>query len=148
MAEQSSWVPLPCCSLPGHPFPIEFLALSTCMSLWKNHFQVLDKSQLSVAERSFPPCNKVCGLESNQFSSVAQSCPTLCNPIDCTTPGLPVHHQLPELAQNHVRQVSDVIQPSHPPLSPSPPANLLLSIVPSARAFFNESVLHIRWPKY
>ena len=49
-----------------------------------------------------------------QFSSVAQSCPTLCNPMECSTPGFPVHHKLPELAQTHVHQVSDVIQPSHP----------------------------------
>ena len=55
------------------------------------------------------------------FSSVSQSCPTLCNPMDCSTPGFPVHHQLPELAQIHVHQVSDAIQPSHPPSSPSPP---------------------------
>ena len=57
-----------------------------------------------------------------QFSSVVQSCPTLFNPMNCSTPGLPVHHQLPEFTQTHVHQVSDVIQPSHPLLSPSPPA--------------------------
>ena len=57
-----------------------------------------------------------------QFSSVAQSCPTLCDPMDCSTPGLPVHHQLPELAQIHVHRASDVIQSSHPLSSPSPPA--------------------------
>ena len=57
-----------------------------------------------------------------QFSSVAQSCPTLCNPINRSTPGLPVHHQLPEFTQTHVHRVSDAIQPSHPLLSPSPPA--------------------------
>ena len=58
----------------------------------------------------------------NQFSSVSQSCLTLCNPMDCNTPGLPVHHQLLELAQTHVHPVSDAIQPSHPLLPPSPPA--------------------------
>ena len=57
-----------------------------------------------------------------QFSSVTQSCPTLCNPMNRSTPGLPVHHQLPEFTQTHVRQVSDAIQSSHPLLSPSPPA--------------------------
>ena len=57
-----------------------------------------------------------------QFSSVAQSCPTLCNPMNRSTPGLPVHHQLPEVTQTHVHQVSDAIQPSHPQPSPSPPA--------------------------
>ena len=57
-----------------------------------------------------------------QFSSVAQSFLTLCNPMDCSTPGLPVHHQLPELTETHVHWVGDAIQPSHPLLSPSPPA--------------------------
>ena len=57
-----------------------------------------------------------------QFSSVTQSCPTLCDPMDCSTPGLPVHRQLPELAQTHVHRISDTIQPSHPLSSPSPPA--------------------------
>ena len=79
-----------------------------------------------------------------QFSSVAQLCPTLCDPMDCSTPGLPAHHQLPELAQTHVHRFNDAIQPSHPLLSPSPPAFNLSSI----RVFSNESVLHIRWPEY
>ena len=57
-----------------------------------------------------------------QFSSVAQSCPTLCDPMNRSTPGLPVHHQLPEFTQTHVHRVSDAIQPSHPLSSPSPPA--------------------------
>ena len=57
-----------------------------------------------------------------QFSSVAQSCPTLCDPMNRSTPGLPVHHQLPEFTQTHFHRVSDAIQPSHPLLSPSPPA--------------------------
>ena len=56
-----------------------------------------------------------------QFSSVTQSCPTFCNPMDCSTPGLPIHHQLLELTQTHVHWVSDAIQPSHPLSSPSPP---------------------------
>ena len=64
--------------------------------------------------------------------------------MDCSTPGLPVHHQLPELIQTHVHLVGDAIQPSHPPLSPSPPALIL----PSIRVFSSESVLRIRWPKY
>ena len=57
-----------------------------------------------------------------QFSSVAQSCPTLCDPMNRSTPGLPVHHQLPEFTQTQVHRVSDAIQPSHPWSSPSPPA--------------------------
>ena len=60
--------------------------------------------------------------QSVQFSSVAQSCPTLCDPMNRSTPGLPVHHQLPEFTQTHVHWVSDAIHPSHPLSSPSPPA--------------------------
>ena len=56
------------------------------------------------------------------FSSVAQPCPTLCDPMDCSMPGFPAHHKLPELAQTHVYRVGDIIQPSHPLSSPSPPA--------------------------
>ena len=61
-------------------------------------------------------------IYSVQFCSVAQSCLTLCDPMNLSTPGLPVHHQLPEFTQTHVHQVSDAIQPSRPLLSPSPPA--------------------------
>ena len=79
-----------------------------------------------------------------QFSSVAQLCPTLCDPMNPSTPGLPVHHQLPEFTQTHVHRVGDAIQPSHPLSSPSPPT----PIFPSIRVFSNESALRIRWPKY
>ena len=79
-----------------------------------------------------------------QFSSVPQSYPTLCNPMECSTPGLPVHHQLPESTQTHVHRVSDAIQPSHPLSSPSPPA-LNLS---QHQGLLKWSALHIRWPKY
>ena len=79
-----------------------------------------------------------------QFSSVAQSCPTLCNPMNRTMPGLPVHHKLPEFTQIHAHRVGDAIQPSHLLSSPSPPA----PIPPSIRVFSNESTLRIRWPKY
>ena len=61
-------------------------------------------------------------VSAHQFSSVAQSCLTLCNPINHSMPGLPVHHHLPEFTQTHVHRVSDAIQPSHPLSSPSPPA--------------------------
>ena len=64
----------------------------------------------------------LCYITSVQFSSGVQSCPTLCYPMDCSTLGLPVHRQLPEFTQTHVHCVSDAIQPSHPMLSPSPPA--------------------------
>ena len=82
--------------------------------------------------------------EEPQISSVAQSCPTLCKPMDCSTPGFHIHHQHLELAQTHVHPVSDTIQPSHPLSSPL----LLPSIFLSIRVFSNESVLHIRWSKY
>ena len=78
------------------------------------------------------------------FSSVAQSCLTLCNPMNCSTPGLPVHHQLLEFTQTHVHRVSNAIQPSHPLSSPL----LLPSIPPSIRVFSNESTLSMGWPKY
>ena len=68
-----------------------------------------------------------------QFSSVAQSCPTLCDPMNRSMPNLPVHHQLPEFIQTHVYRVSDAIQPSHPLSSPSPPApNPSLQLVTTA----------------
>ena len=79
-----------------------------------------------------------------QFSSVAQSYPTLCDPMDRSRPGLPVHRQHPEFTQTHVHWVGDAIQPSHPLSSTSP----LPSTFPSIRVFSNESALHIRWPKY
>ena len=68
-------------------------------------------------------CNQVCCnfVISSQLSSVAQSCPTLCDLVDCSTSGFPVHNQLPELTQTHVHRVGDAIQPSHPLSSPSPP---------------------------
>ena len=79
-----------------------------------------------------------------QFSSVAQLCPTLCDPMNRSTPGLPVHHQLQEFTQTHVHRVSDVIQPPHPLSFPAPPA----PIPPSIRVFSNESTLRMRWPEY
>ena len=77
-------------------------------------------------------------------SSVAQSCLTLCDPMNCSTPGLPVHHQLLEFTQTHVHRVSDAIQPSHPLSSPSPP-------IPNPsphQSLSNKSTLCMRWPKY
>ena len=77
-------------------------------------------------------------------SSVAQSCPTLCDPMNCSTPGLPVHHQLPEFTQIHVHRVSD--GSSH--LILCCPLLLLPPVFPSIRVFSNESTLRVRWPKY
>ena len=76
-----------------------------------------------------------------QFSSVTQSCLTLCDPMNCSKPGLPVHHQLLEFTQTHVHRVGDAIQPSHPLSSPSPPA-------PASESFPMSQLLCMRWPKY
>ena len=84
-----------------------------------------------------------------QFSSVARLCPTLCNLTDCSTPGFPVHHQLPEFTQTHVHRVGDAILSSPTPhLILCHPLLPLPSIFPSIRVFSNESDLRIRWPKY
>ena len=85
-------------------------------------------------------------LKMVQFSSVALSCLTICDPIDCSTPGFPVHHQLPEPIQTH----ESVMSSNHPTthLILWHPILLLPSIILSIRVFSNESVLHIRWPKY
>ena len=82
--------------------------------------------------------------KSPQFSSVTQSCLTLYNPMDCSMPGFPVHHQLPEPAQTHVHHI---MMPSNH-LILCHPLLLTPSIFPSIRVFSNESVLHIKWPKY
>ena len=83
-------------------------------------------------------------IRSDQIRSVAQSCTTLCNPMNRSTPRLPVHHQFLEFTQTHIHQVSDAIQPSHPLSSPSP-----LAPNPSQhQSLFHESTLRMRWPKY
>ena len=79
-----------------------------------------------------------------QFSSVSLSCLTLCNPMNCSTSGLPVHHHLPEFTQTHIHWISDVIQP----LILCLPLLLLPPIPPSIRVFSNESTLRMKWPKY
>ena len=75
-----------------------------------------------------------------------QSCPILCDPMDCSTLGFPVLHYLLEFTQTYVHQIGDAIQPSHPLLSPSPPAFKLSQH--QVRVFSSESALHIKWPKY
>ena len=82
-------------------------------------------------------------VASVQFSSVTQSCPTLCDPMICSTPGLPVHHQL-QFTQTRVHRVSDAIQLSHPLSFPSPPA----SSPSQHQGLSNKSALRMRWPKY
>ena len=79
-------------------------------------------------------------LSSDQIILVAQSCPTLCDPMNGSMPGLPVHHQFPKFTQTHVHRVSDAIRASHPLASPSP----LPPIPPSIRVFSNESTLRMR----
>ena len=76
---------------------------------------------LNIFSDRFPSFSSIVAL-SVHFSSVTQSCLTLCDPLNHSTPGLPVHHQLLEFTQTHVQGVDDAIQPSHPLLSPSPPA--------------------------
>ena len=100
---------------------------SSTMYAWKIHLWVhIDKCTLT------------------ECYSVAQSCPALCNPIDCSTPGLPVPHPLPKFARDHIHCIGGVIQPSHlfPPPSPLP------SVFPSIRVFSSESTLHLSWPEY
>ena len=119
------------------------------------HFQNVLKPQcvlvscFSVAIRDWflhlPPHTKIYGCSSSvQFSSVAQLCPTLCDPVNRNMPGLPLHHQHPESTQTHVHEL---VMPSNH-LILCRPLLLLPSVFPSIRVFSNESALHIRWPKY
>ena len=108
------WVPQ-CSPLPRRPCAIRYMSYV----IWgeeKNEslFAISSLESTVNCTYEFSP--------SGQIRSVAQSCPTLCDPMNRSTPGLPVHHQLPEFTQTHVHRVSDVIQPSHPLSSPSPPA--------------------------
>ena len=95
--------------------------------------------------RDFPctPCFQIY-ISSVQFNSVTQLCLTLCDPMNCSTPGLPVHHQFREFTQTHVHRVGDAIQPSLPLSFPSPPTFNLSQ----HQSLSNESVFCIRWPKY
>ena len=102
----------------------------------------LPKIYIKIASKHMKRYSTEC--LSVQFSSVTQSCPTLCDPMNRSMPGVPVHHQLLEFTQTHIHLVSDTIQPSHPLLSPF----LLPLIPPSIRVFSNESTLRMRWPKY
>ena len=101
------------------------LNISISASLRTLSHQVNEMCLLKKITKRTPqpyPSQKLANQHTLQFSSVAQLCPTLCNPMNCSTPGLPVHHQLREFTQTHVHWVSDAIQPSHPLSSPSPPA--------------------------
>ena len=96
--------------------------LSKCKKSCENNLEDLTFDNGKDFSYSALQENIIVLATSVQFSSVAQSCPTLCNPMNCSTPGLPVHYQLPEFTQTHVHWVGDAIQPSHPLSSPSPPA--------------------------
>ena len=111
---------------------LQEILLTKGLNLHLLHFLHWQESSLPLA------------FSSVQFSSVAQSCLTLCDPMNCSIQGFPVHRQLPEFTQTHVHRVSDAIQPSHPLSSPSPPAPN-----PSQhQSLSNESTLCMRWPKY
>ena len=103
------------CSTPGLPVHHQLLEFTQTHIHW-----VGDAIQPSHPLSS--PSPPAINLSQHQFSLVTQLCLTLCDPMDCSMPGLPVHHQLPEFTQAHVYWVNDAIQPSHPPSSPSPPA--------------------------
>ena len=131
-----SWNPMHC-SPPGyfvHGISQSRILKWVTVSFPRGSFPCRDRTCVSVSPAlasgfftTVPPGKAqyvldMCYYTCNQFSSVAQSRLTLCHPMDCSTPGLPVHHQLPELAQTHVHPVGDAKQPSHPLWSPSPPA--------------------------
>ena len=95
-------------------------------SLWQKTkrnilMKVKEESEIAGLKLNIKKLRSWYLVPSVQFSSVAHSCPTLCDPMDCSTPGFPVHHQLPQLLQMHVYRVSDAIQTPHPLSSPSPP---------------------------
>ena len=107
----------------------------------------LNSPTWNSTQRRLVSCEVTCGLSTTlrvQFSSVAQSCPILCDPMNCSTPGIPVHHQLPEFTQTHVHRVGNAIQPSHPLSSLSPPA----PNTSQHQSLSSESTLRMRWPKY
>ena len=95
---------------------LQFMGLQRVRHNWVTSLSLLNHNSLTMGRL-------LDTWSMSQFSSVAQSCPTLCNPMNRSMPGLPVHHQLPEFTQTHVHQVSDAIQPSHPLSSPSPAPN-------------------------
>ena len=108
---------IPITSTAFHKHSTRTLEWVAMPSFWGSS-QPRDQTQVSCTAGRFFTTSAT----SVQFSSVAQSCPTLCDPTNRSTPGLPVHHQLPEFTQTHVHRVSYAIQPSHPLSSPSPPA--------------------------
>ena len=98
---------------------LQFLAEPSALQL--DHYQTLPVTSFPVPVTNMWEKRPTKPFSSVQFSSVAQSCPTLCDPMSHSTPGLPVHHELPEFTHTHVHRVGDAIQPSHLLSSPSPP---------------------------
>ena len=118
-----------------------WVVIALCISLTTDGFDTFSYVYLTLHSRQVYTFQSMYSLKvSVQLSLVAQSCPTLCDPMNHSTPGLPVHHQLPEFTHTHIHRVSDAFQPSHPLLLPPIP--------PSIRVFSNESTLRTRWPKY
>ena len=104
-----------------YDFPLYCVSKQKAHIIMKSH--VMNINDFKVYLQLIPlPLSLTFSFSSAQFSSVTQSCPTLWDPMNRSTPGLPVHHQLPEFTQTHAHRVSDAIQPSHPLSSPSPPA--------------------------
>ena len=115
------------CSTPGFPEPSLSLAVcsNSCPQCFPASGSFLVNWLFTSGGQRFGASASVLSvnIHFSSVQSVAQSCPTLCDPMNRSTPGLPVHHQLPEFTQTHVHRVSDTIQPSHPLLSPSPAPN-------------------------
>ena len=109
----------PVCQCRGHGLDPWSRAISHAMEWLSPYMPQLLRPNAVTTEVHVP---RTCAPQQVQFSSVAQSCLIHCDPMDCSTPGFPVHHQPPELTQTHFQWVSDAIQPSHPLSSPSPPA--------------------------
>ena len=101
-----------------HIVALQYCVSFYCTTKWISHTYTSIPSLLNLSIQASALSSLCCV----QLSSVAQSCLTLCDPMDCSTPGLPVHHQLPEFTQTHVHWVGDAIQPSYPLSSPSPPS--------------------------
>ena len=103
----------------GNSNPLQYSCLENPMDggAWWAAVHGVTKSRTRPSDFTFTLL-----IKTIQFNSVAQSCPTFCDPMNCSTPGLPVHPQLPEFTQTHIHQVSDAIQPSHSLSYPSPPA--------------------------
>ena len=103
-------------------YKVENLRIALVMNLWFHFIYILPVG-INIGKKKKKTCTSSLLLQHtyiHQIRSLAQSCPTLCDPMNHSTPGLPVHHQLPEFTQTHVHRVSDAIQPSHPLSSPSP----------------------------